>query len=97
MVRKEFAEQKTKFQMYYDYKEPVKAAASHRVLAMFRGRTGKGAALEVMMPRDEALGYLEKKLIRHPGSAAESCSGPRSDGFDRLLSLAMETEVRVAL
>jgi uncharacterized protein len=98
VVRKEFAEQKTKFQMYYDYKEPVKSAPSHRILAMFRGEREKVLRIEVMMPRDEALGHLACKLIKHPGSAAESLlKATAVDGFDRLLSLAMETEIRVAL
>lgn len=37
VVRKDFVGQKTKFQMYYDYKDPVKVVPSHRALAMFRG------------------------------------------------------------
>jgi uncharacterized protein len=98
VVRKEFAEQKTKFQMYYDYKEPIKAAPSHRILAMFRGEREKVLRIEIMMPRDEALAHLERKLIKHPGSAsAGMLKATAADGFDRLLSLAVETEIRIAL
>ncbi len=97
-VRKEFAEQKTKFQMYYDYREPVQTAPSHRILAMFRGEREKVLRVEVMMPRDEALPMLEKRLIKHPRSAAESLlRATAADAFDRLLSLAIETEIRLAL
>jgi uncharacterized protein len=98
VVRKDFAEQKTKFQMYYDYKEPVKAAPSHRALAMFRGEREEVLRLEVAMPRDEALVYLAKKLVKHPHSAGERyLTATVADCFDRLLSLATETEIRIAL
>ena len=39
--RKEFASQKTKFQMYYDFKEKLDRIASHRMLAMLRGEREK--------------------------------------------------------
>ena len=98
VVRKEFADQKTKFQMYYDYREPVQTAPSHRILAMFRGEREKVLRVEVMMPRDEALGLLEQRLIKHPRSAAESLlRATTADAFDRLLSLAIETEIRLGL
>jgi uncharacterized protein len=74
VVRKDFAEQKTKFQMYYDYKEPVKAAPSHRALAMFRGEREEVLRLEVAMPRDEALVYLAKKLMSNIRTAPASAT-----------------------
>jgi protein Tex len=98
VVRKEFAEQKTKYQMYYDYKEPVKNIPSHRALAMFRGEREKVLRLELIMPRDEALAHLLNKLVKHPQSASAAyLSATAGDCFDRLLSLATETEIRLAV
>jgi protein Tex len=97
-VKKEFADQKTKFEMYYDYKEPVKTLASHRVLAMLRGEKEKVLTVSLDLPLDEALRYLESRLIAFPKSgAAPYLKAAAKDCFERLLSPATETEIRVLL
>jgi protein Tex len=94
-VRKDFADKKTKFSMYYDYKEPVKELPSHRILAMLRGEREKALRLELDFPREKSLAYLESRLIQHPGSAAEEfLKKTAADSLDRLLSTATETEIR---
>ncbi|HEX7510059.1 MAG TPA: Tex-like N-terminal domain-containing protein, partial [Chitinivibrionales bacterium] len=40
-VKKEFKEQKTTFEMYYDFHEKVSTLPSHRILALFRGEREK--------------------------------------------------------
>jgi uncharacterized protein len=97
-VKKEFADQKTKFEMYYDYKEPVKTLASHRILAMLRGEKEKVLTLSLDLPLDDALRYLESRLIAFPkSSASEYLKATVKDCYERLLSVATETEIRVLL
>jgi uncharacterized protein len=94
-VKKEFAEQKTKFAMYYDYRENVSQMPSHRVLAMFRGEREKVLSLVLEIPRDRALAFLNSRLVRFPQSASASIlEKTAADAFDRLLLPATETEVR---
>lgn len=98
VVRKDFKEKKTKFNMYYDYKEPVKDAPSHRILAMLRGEREKVLRLEINFPKDQSIAYLEKRLIKHPGSAtADYLAKTVEDCLNRLLSTATETEIRKEL
>ncbi|MBN1983684.1 MAG: helix-hairpin-helix domain-containing protein [Chitinivibrionales bacterium] len=97
-VKKEFAEQKTKFSMYYDYKEPVKDAPSHRVLAILRGEREKVLTMTVDFSAEEALHYLCSQLIKHPDSiTAELLRKTAQDSLNRLLSTATETEIRKEL
>ncbi len=97
-VRKEFAEKKTKFSMYYEYREPVKNTPSHRVLAMLRGEREKILRLEVDFPKDRSIRFLEPRLIKHPHSAtAELLKKTVEDSLNRLLSPATETEIRKEL
>ncbi len=94
-VRKEFAEKKTKFSMYYDYKESAKELPSHRALAMLRGEREKVLRMELEFPREKALEYLESRLIVHEKSAARNLLAKiATDSLDRLLSTATETEIR---
>jgi protein Tex len=45
-VKSKFKREKTKFNMYYDYREPVSQIPPHRILAMFRGGAGKTLAVK---------------------------------------------------
>ena len=97
-VKSDWADKKTKFNMYYDYKEPVSSLPSHRIFAMFRGEREKVLRVNLLFPEDAALEHLCAGLIRHTGSAAErlleDCA---KDSLDRLLAPATETEIRKGL
>ena len=94
-VKKDAADTKTKFEMYYAYKEKVSAAVSHRVLAMLRGEREKILRLELEFPKDKAVAYLESRLIKHPASAAvPTLKATCVDALERLLSPATEAEIR---
>ena len=97
-VRKEFAEQKTKFQMYYDFHEKASTLPSHRILAMLRGEREKVITVELEFPKESACTYLEFRFIKHPaGAAGDLLRATMQDALDRLLSIATETEVRCEL
>ncbi|MCL2183386.1 MAG: RNA-binding transcriptional accessory protein [Chitinispirillia bacterium] len=97
-VKKEFEGQKSKFEMYYNYKEKASAIPSHRVLAMLRGEREKTLRLSLEMPVDSAVAYLDSRLIKYPQSAAAGFLHEASaDSFDRLLQPATETEIRKEL
>ncbi len=94
-VKKEFAQEQTKFQMYYDYKENVATTPSHRMLAMLRGEKEKVLRLELVFPRDKAASYLGSRFIPFPQSAAAPLLKTTiEDCIERLLSVATETEIR---
>lgn len=94
-VRKKFGESKTKFQMYYDYKEQVKTIPSHRMLGLFRGEKEKVLQLSLEIPEEPALAHLKSCLVKYPRSAAaELLKQTAADSYTRLLFPATETEVR---
>jgi uncharacterized protein len=94
-VKKQYATQKTKFRMYYDFKEKVNRVVSHRMLAMLRGEKEKVLNLKLEMPADKSLTQLESVFIKHPRSAASDIlKDVVKDSFERLLLPATETEIR---
>jgi len=94
-VKKDFEGQKSKFEMYYDFKEKAAAIPSHRVLAMLRGEREKVLRLSLELPADTAANYLNSRLIQHPQSAAAPyLREAAADALDRLLQPATETEIR---
>ncbi|MDO5575953.1 MAG: Tex family protein [Fibrobacter sp.] len=97
-VKKDFEKEKTKFEMYYNYKEKISTMPSHRILAMLRGEREKVLRLSLAIPEETAKNYLSRQLIKFP----ESASAPQlrmvaDDSFDRLLLPATETEIRKEL
>ncbi|MBI4308772.1 MAG: RNA-binding transcriptional accessory protein, partial [Candidatus Omnitrophica bacterium] len=84
-----------KFKDYYDWQEPVKAAPSHRVLAMRRGEKEGFLMLRVMADENEALGVLNGMFVKGNNACASQVLMAVEDGFKRLLSLSMETEIRL--
>ncbi len=94
-VKKEFEGQKTKFEMYYNFKEKVNTLPSHRILAMLRGEREKILRLSLTISNESAINYLSSKLIKYPDSAAaETLQKVALDSLDRLLLPATETEIR---
>ena len=49
--------------MYYDFEEPVKKLAGHRVLALNRGEKEKFLTVKILAPEEEIIRYLEKQVI----------------------------------
>jgi len=97
-VRKEFKNQKTKFEMYYDFKEKISTLPSHRILAMFRGEHEKVLRVSMDLPLEKVNAFLEKTLVKFPKSAtAEYLKKVVMDSYERLLLPATETEIRVEL
>jgi len=97
-VKKEFKDQKTKFEMYYDFHEIVSTLPSHRILALFRGEREKVLRVAMEIPVEKAHAYLESMLVKHPnGATVEYLRSAVKDGFERLLLPATETEIRIAL
>lgn len=63
-VRKGLEDQKTKFEMYYDYSEPVKAIVSHRILAIRRGAKEEVLSWKIEVDNEEALSIISSKIVK---------------------------------
>ncbi|MCZ4224432.1 Tex family protein [Pedobacter rhodius] len=88
-------EEGIKYKDYFEWSEPVKTAASHRVLAMRRGEKELILRLDALPPAEEALAILENQFIAANNDASKQVQQALEDGYKRLLEPAMETELRV--
>ena len=83
------------YEMYYQYEEPLKKAAGHRVLALNRGEAEKFLAVKVEAPRDRILQYLAKKVITEENPVTEAVlRAVIEDSYDRLIAPAIERDIR---
>ncbi len=84
-----------KYRDYFEWSEPVASVPSHRLLAMRRGEKEGVLTLTVAPSEDEAVAILEGLFVKGEGADSEQVRAAAKDAYKRLLSLSMETEVRM--
>lgn len=85
----------SKFEMYYDYQEPLKVVPSHRMLAMRRGEQEDVLRLSILAPEEEILRRLKGRLLKGPSIFREFLEAVAEDAYRRLISSAIEAELRL--
>ena len=84
-----------KYKDYFDWKEPVKTAPSHRILAMRRGEKELFLMLDTGPDDLSAIKIIEKAVVTEGNASSEQVKLAAKDGYKRLLKPSMETEVRL--
>ena len=85
----------TVYETYYNYEEPIRKAAGHRVLALNRGENEKALAVKVTAPEETILRYLEKQVIvRENPYTTPALKAVVQDSYERLIAPSIEREVR---
>ncbi|MDA8412931.1 MAG: Tex family protein [Desulfobacteraceae bacterium] len=87
--------QVSKFEMYYDYQEPLKAVPSHRMLAMRRGEKEELLYLAIAAPVDQILAGLKSRLIQGASIFAPLLERVAEDAYKRLIAPSIEVELRL--
>ena len=83
------------YEMYYEYQEPVKKIAGHRVLALNRGEKEKFLVVKLEAPEERILTYLCKKTITEENEiVTPALEEAVTDSYKRLIAPAIEREIR---
>ena len=83
------------YEMYYQFEEPVKKIAGHRVLALNRGEAEKVLTVKVVAPVERILRYLEKMTITSDNEyTTPLLKAVVEDSYSRLIAPAIEREIR---
>ena len=93
-VKKDFPEGSTKYEMYREYQNPVKAIAPHNLLALFRGETEGVLSFDIAFEREDVLGYLEERELHSKVPEVKSFYRTMlADSFDRLIKNSVTSEI----
>lgn len=88
----------TKFEAYYEFKEPCATIPSHRFLAVRRGETDNVLRMKLEVDEAALKAWLLGHVNANPGSPwAKELDQAVSDAYNRLLSPSVESEVRAEL
>ena len=92
------AEEKTKFQDYYDFSEAVTTIPSHRILAILRGAREGVLSVAIEIDHDKALAYMRTQVVTQPEAAtADYLQAALVDAYQRLILPSLQNEVRGTL
>ncbi len=83
------------YEMYYDFKEPVKSIKAHRVLAINRGEKEGILSVSIDVDKKEIVSYLERKVVKNPSSFVYPyIMNSIEDSLKRLIYPSIEREIR---
>lgn len=91
-------EEKSPYEMYYDYQEPILHMPSHRILAINRGEKEEFLKVKLEKPEEKILNFLNNQTIKYPKSQFnEMLSDTILDSYRRLIEPSIDREIRADL
>ncbi|MCZ4237127.1 RNA-binding transcriptional accessory protein [Staphylococcus equorum] len=92
--KKNAEDEKEIFSMYYDYSEPVKKIANHRVLAVNRGEKEKVLSVKLEMDTQGIENFIRKNEITTNHEGDYIIEDAIKDSLKRLIMPSIEREIR---
>ena len=87
-------EEKSNYEMYYEYSEAIKYIPSHRILAINRGEKEEFLKVKIQKPEEKILAYMERDIIKGQTQFSEMLRDTILDSFKRLIEPSIEREIR---
>ena len=93
LVKGKEAEAQT-YKQYFDFKEPIAKAPSHRILALFRAEAEGLLKVKLSIESNDALNVLDGIFLRNDNASTDLVQDAIDDAWKRLLEPSLETEIR---
>ena len=90
-------EEDSVYSMYYDFREPVRTIAAHRILAVNRGEREEFLKVTLEVPEEKALEIIHRAYVRNDTPAARQVLLACDDAWERLVFPSLEREIRGSL
>ena len=88
-------EEKTNYEMYYDFNEAIKFIPSHRILAINRGEKEEAIKVKIEKPEEKILAYIERDILKKEETQfTQMLKDTILDAFKRLIEPSIEREIR---
>ena len=87
-------EEKTVYEMYYDFSEPLSKIPSHRILAINRGENEGVLKAKIDIEPEEIISFLESNVITGDSIFKDELKNCITDSYKRLISPSIENEIR---
>ena len=88
------AEEKSNYEMYYEYQEALKYIPSHRILAINRGEKEGFLKVSLEKPEEKILKYIERDILKGETQFTQMLKDTILDSFKRLIEPSIDREIR---
>ena len=88
------AEEKSNYEMYYEYQEALKYIPSHRILAINRGEKEGFLKVSLDKPEEKILKYIERDILKGETQFTQMLKDTILDSFKRLIEPSIDREIR---
>ncbi|HEC2170339.1 TPA: RNA-binding transcriptional accessory protein [Staphylococcus delphini] len=95
--KKNADDEKAVFEMYYDYQEPLRQVANHRILAMNRGENEKILQVKIEMDKATLAQNIKKREVKGHNELSIIVGEAIDDAMKRLIFPSIEREIRTDL
>ena len=97
LVTKAPKEEDSVYSMYYDFREPVRTMAAHRILAVNRGEREEFLKVTLEVPEEKVLSEVRRSRVRGSSAASAQVAEACDDAWSRLVFPSLEREIRSEL
>ena len=87
-------EEKTNYEMYYEFSENINRIPSHRILAINRGEKEECLKVKIEKPEDKIIDLLCKRIIKGQTQFKNYLEETITDSWKRLIESSIDREIR---
>lgn len=88
-------DEKSPYEMYYNFNETLRTLPSHRILAINRGEKENYLKVKVEKPDDKVINFIEGDIIKDKNSQfGKLIKESIEDGYKRLIEPSVDREIR---
>ena len=87
-------EQKSSYEMYYEFSETIRTIPSHRILAINRGEKEKFLKVSIEKPEEKILNYIQKYIVKGNTQFTQMLIDTIADSYKRLIEPSIDREIR---
>ena len=87
-------DEKSSYEMYYDFSESINRLPSHRILAINRGEKEDFLKVKIDKPEDKIINYMEKDIIKGQTQFTTYLQETILDSWKRLIEPSIDREIR---
>ena len=87
-------EEKSSYDMYYDFNESINRLPSHRILAINRGEKEEFLKVKIEKKEDKIIDYIERDIIKENTQYEDYLKNSIQDSWKRLIEPSIDREIR---
>ena len=87
-------EERSSYEMYYDFSEGINRLPSHRILAINRGEKEEFLKVKILKPEEKIISFMENDIIKGQTQFTEYLKNTVLDSWKRLIEPSIDREIR---